>query len=108
MSKRFDLGTLDADGSLTLQVDHMSASQFSLILDGDPDSGTVAFTGSADGVNFYPIMLTNPFDASVHNAIEATLVGHYTFNALCAFLRFTLSGSGSPDLTMTLFPEPRS
>ncbi len=108
MSKGYLLGTLSANGSLGLDVEGFYAPLWSLFIDGGTyGGGAIAFEGG-DGSSYTPIMITNPANAGTHSAlIASTQLGLHTFNAICARLRFTLSGSTSPNLTLTLFPQLR-
>ena len=108
MSKGIVLGTFSADGDLDISVEAFAASRYSVFVTGSFGGGTIAVLGG-DGTAHQPVKITNPANATLHSSVEiSTIVGLYTFDALCSSLRFTLSGSTNPDLTLTLFPEPRS
>jgi hypothetical protein len=109
MSKGISLGNFSGDGNFVQQVEAYSSSRYSLFLDGDFGGGAVTVLGSADGVNYAAVMLTDPAEGATHTAISISLnPGLYTFTALCAFLKVVMTGSTGPDLDVTLFPEPRS
>lgn len=108
MSRGVLLGTLSADGSLSLDVAAYHGSLWSLFIGGTTfGTGTLAFEGG-DGTDFEPIMLTDDADAS-HVALEAvTTLGLYTFEAMCEVLRFTLAGATTPNLVLTMYPEQKA
>ncbi len=108
MSKGILLGTLSADGALVKRVESFAASRYSVFIDGDYSGGSVAFEASADGITYVPIMITNPADGLSSVLVATLFSGIYSFAALCAWLRFDLTGATTPDLDFHLFPEPRS
>jgi len=106
VAKGTSLGNLSANGALSLDIQTFFTTRFSLFAEGDWGSGgSLAFEGG-DGTVFVPITVTSPYDGA-HSALVATLDGIYTFEAVCHFLRFTLSLATNPDLNITLFAGRR-
>jgi hypothetical protein len=106
MSKGILLGTLSANGALGLDIQSFSATRFSIFLGGTSmGGGDLAVEGGVVG-DLQPVMITDPTDGS-HAAIILSVLGLYTFDACCEYLNFDLTGSITPDLDLTLFPEPR-
>jgi hypothetical protein len=111
MSKGIIVGNLTANGSLFINIEGFSGTRFTLKVDGVTLSGGSLAVKGGDGVNYEPVMVTDPTDGT-HAALAvaggSSTMGSQSFDACCSHLEFELTGATSPDVDVTLFPEPRS
>ena len=94
------------DATREVRVDQLYGSKWTLLVTGDPDGGELTIEGGTKTVQ-EAVRVTNYSNPTVHTALAMTVVGVYIFDAVCEQLDFILTGSGSPALDLTLFPEAR-
>lgn len=99
-------GNFAADGTLSVLVEQIYASNFTLLLSGDFDSGSVAIEGGTRSAK-EPVLITSIGNGSTHTALAMTLAGAYNFEAVCTELSFVLTGATAPDLDLVLYSEAR-
>jgi len=112
MSRYLHVGNFDTgDGDLIADVRGYSASKWSVLYNGVTFSGGTVTLYGGDGIIYELVKVTDLNDGTfVDIALGGGTVsqGLVTFDALCSYFKFTLSGSTSPLLSVFLFPEPRS